>query len=68
MEFISNPYIATTLVGGGIFLVSYSLGRNQSLHETEEIIETTINHLIAGGYLKSKTNEDGELVLIKYKE
>jgi hypothetical protein len=54
IEIVVNPYIATAVIGGGIFAVSFLLGRWSSPDRTDEIVENTINYLIKDGYLKSQ--------------
>jgi hypothetical protein len=63
-----DPMLLTALVAGGIFLVSYMLGRSHGQEQQELIIEATIDHLINDGYLCSNKNADGEIVLIKISE
>ena len=63
-----DPMLLTFLVSGGIFLVSYLLGRSHGQEKQELIIEATIDHLISDGYLCSSKNNDGEIVLIKISE
>ena len=68
MEIIINPIIGTAVIGGGIFIVSFLLGRWTQPDRTEEIIENTINHLIDEGYVKTEKNIKGELELIKIED
>lgn len=63
-----DPLFQTILVAGGIFIVSFILGRNSGMAKQEQIIEATINHLISDGYLASGQDEDGEVVLIPISE
>ena len=60
-----DPMLLTAIVGGGIFAVSYALGKSYGQASQETIIEATIDHLINDGYVYSKTDADGELVLVK---
>jgi hypothetical protein len=68
IEIVVNPYIATAIIGGGIFAVSFLLGRWNSPDRTDEIVENTINYLIKDGYLKSQKNIKGEIELLKLEE
>jgi hypothetical protein len=68
IEIVVNPYIATAIIGGGIFAVSFLLGRWSSPDRTDEIVENTINYLIKDGYLKSQKNIKGEIELLKLEE
>jgi len=68
IEIIVNPYIATAVIGGGIFAVSFLLGRWSNPDRTDEIVENTINYLIKDGYLKSQKNIKGEIELLKLEE
>ena len=68
IEIVVNPYIATAIIGGGIFAVSFLLGRWGSPDRTDEIVENTINYLIKDGYLKSQKNIKGEIELLKLEE
>ena len=68
IEIVVNPYIATAIIGGGIFAVSFLLGRLSIPDRTDEIVENTINYLIKDGYLKSQKNIKGEIELLKLEE
>lgn len=68
IEITVNPYIATAIIGGGIFIVSFLLGRWSIPDKTDEIVENTINYLIKDGYLKSQKNIKGEIELLKLEE
>lgn len=61
-----DPLILTILVAGGIFWVSFILGRNSIVYSRDELIDETIaktlNHLIDLGYLRVE-EVDGELVV-----
>lgn len=59
-----DPILSTFILSGGIFLVSFMLGRWSKDATQEEIIEHTIDYLIRDGYLKAVT-VDGELYLEK---
>ena len=65
MEFsIPFEYIATGLVILACY-ISYVLG---AMNNKDAIIENTIDFLIQNGFVKSKTNSDGEIELIKLDE
>jgi hypothetical protein len=68
MLYYVDPYLAATLLSGAIFFVSYTLGkwRGEGIHE--KTIETTIDHLIEEGYLKTKNRPDGEVELLRFKK
>ena len=68
MEVVISPFMATAVIGGGIFIVSFLLGRWSSPDRTEEIIENIINHLVDEGYVKTQKNIKGELELIKLED
>lgn len=68
IEITVNPYIATIIIGGGIFIVSFLLGRWSIPDRTNEIVENTIDYLIKDGYLKSQKNIKGEIELLKIEE
>ena len=68
IEITINPYIATAAIGGGIFAVSFLLGRWSIPDQTDEIVENTINYLIKDGYLKSQKNIKGEIELLKLED
>lgn len=59
-----DPLIMTLLIAGGIFLVSYMMGRSHGQAKQERVIAATIDHLISDGYLEARKNDDGEIVLI----
>lgn len=61
-----DPLITTILIAGGIFAVSYYLGRWSRDAEHEEVVEHTIKHLINEGYIKTRRLSDGELELLPY--
>jgi len=63
-----DPMLQTALVAGGIFLVSYLIGRSHGQARQEDIIGATIDHLIDQGYLYSEKNDDGEVELIRIRE
>ena len=59
-----DPFILTVLIAGGIFIVSYMLGRSHGQAKQEQIIEATIDHLIKDGYLEARKDSNGDTVLI----
>lgn len=68
IEIVINPYIATAVIGGGIFIVSFFIGRWSIPDRQDEIVENTINYLINDGYLKFRKNINGEIELLKIEE
>jgi len=57
------------LVTAVIFtLVGMWMQRNNERDNTTLIIESTIDRLIADGYIKTSRDENGEIELIKYYE
>jgi hypothetical protein len=68
MLYYVDPLMATALISGGIFFVSYTLGkaRGEGIHE--HTIANTIDHLIDEGYLKTKRLPDGEVELLRVKK
>lgn len=63
-----DPFTQTLLVAGGIFIVSFVLGRQSGMATQDKIIEATINHLIEDGYIAAGKNADGEDILIPIAE
>lgn len=60
-----DPLLQTFLVAGGIFVVSYLLGRSHGQAKQDEIIGTTIDHLINEGYIYWTKDTSGDIVLHK---
>ena len=60
-----DPGILAALAGVGCAYMGYLIGKNAFTITEEDIIESTIEHLCNGGYLKHNTNSDGEVVLHK---
>ena len=52
----------------GAYIAGTVMGYLFSRSSATQIAEHTIDVLIAGGFLKSRTNEKGEVELIKYDE
>lgn len=70
--YLNDPFVLTALVSGGIFIVSYLLGksagegnREQTIEDT---IENTITHLINERYVKAKRDREGAWELLKFDE
>lgn len=63
---------ATAFVGGGIFAVSFLIGyyhcKNNLDALSDQIIENTINYMIDNGYVKTETNDNGDVEIIKLDE
>lgn len=60
-----DPGILAALAGLGCAYMGYLIGSNAFTVTQDDIIESTIDHLCAGGYLKHNRNSDGEVVLHK---
>lgn len=67
MTYYIDPLIATLLISGGIFLVSFMLGKSHGEGKVEQTIAATIDHLIDEGYIKTRTLPNGEVELLPYK-
>lgn len=62
--YIEPIYVQYTLM----FLLSFCafmVGRLYQKNEEDVIIESTIHHLIDNGYVRSKTNAEGETEILK---
>ena len=68
MAFFTDPLFRTVFVGGGIFLVSYMLGKSAGEGDRDLTIENTILYLINERYVKAKRDRSGEWELIKIDE
>ena len=66
MAFFTDPLFLTVLIGGGIFLVSYMLGKSAGEGERDQTIETTIMYLINERFVKAKRDENGEWELLPF--
>ncbi len=53
---------------GTVAVCAFLIGRELQMKKTDEVIESTIDTLIAYRYLRTKTNEDGEQILLKVHE
>lgn len=63
-----DPLSSTLLVAGGIFLVSYNLGKQASRKTSDEMIEQTIIYLCDEGYIKHERSRDGEIEIFKIED
>lgn len=63
-----DPLLQTILVAGGIFIVSYLIGRSHGQAAQDKIIGATIDHLIDDGYLYWTKDNSGDIVLHKISE
>lgn len=68
MSYLTDPWILTILVGGGIFVVSYLLGKSAGEGSRDETIENTIIYLINERYVKARRDIKGEWELLKFDE
>jgi len=67
----TDPLFLTIVIGGGIFAVSYILGRNSTANYVapEVVIESTIDNLVADGYIKHYIDQEtGEVELLRWNE
>jgi hypothetical protein len=64
MTIYFDPLLLTALIGGGIFFVSFMLGRWSGLSKQEQIISDTFDFLIENDYLTIKKLPDGDIELI----
>lgn len=67
-----DPLILTGLVAGGIFAVSFVLGRNSkdtvTFDQATSIIDATIENLCRDGYIHYYYDEDGEMEILTIAE
>lgn len=68
MSYLTDPWVLTALVGGGIFVVSYLLGKSAGEGDREQTIENTIIYLINERYVKAKRDREGAWELLKFDE
>ena len=66
MAIFTDPLFLTVLIGGGIFAISYALGKSAGEGERDQTIETTILYLINERYVKAKRDQTGEWELIPF--
>lgn len=63
-----EPILQTLLVSGGIFICSFMIGYNWRRAQMEDVIESTIDHLIKDGYIATRRDKDGDIELIQIKD
>ena len=63
-----DPLLQTFLVAGGIFVVSYLIGRSHGQAKQDQIIGATIDQLMEDGYLYWTKDNSGDIVLHKINE
>jgi hypothetical protein len=68
MSYLTDPWVLTALIGGGIFIVSYLLGKSAGEVDREQTIENTIIYLINERYVKAKRDREGAWELLKFDE
>lgn len=68
MSFITDPLFLTIIVAGGIFAVSYMLGKMAGEGDRDQVIENTILYLIKERYVRAKRDNKGEWELLKFDE
>ena len=67
MIYYIDPLFAATVLSGGIFFVSYMLGKWRGEGNHEKTIEITIDHLIDEGFIRTKRMPNGEVEMIPFK-
>ena len=67
MLYYVDPNLAAAVISGGIFFVSYTLGKWRGEGNHEKTIEITIDHLIDEGFIKTKRLPNGEVEMIPFK-
>lgn len=60
-----DPVLIQWAFYGGASFCAFMVGKEWGQRKTTNTIEDTINHLCQEGYLKHKTNSDGEIEIIK---
>jgi len=65
MELIISPWVMTAIISGGIFIVSFLLGKSYGRLEKDIIIEEVIKMLCNEGYVKYRHLPDGDIELFK---
>ena len=63
-----DPLTSTILIGGGIFTVSFLLGRDHGKKSSEDIIEQTIVYLCKEGFVFYKRDPNGEIEILKIED
>lgn len=63
-----NPFLLTLLISGGIFICSFMIGYSWRKARMETIIDSTIDHLIADGYIATRKDKHGDVELIQIKD
>lgn len=65
MEFSINQEIISWALILGASLCAYMIGRDHKSTRHDLVIESAIEFLVDGGYIKTEINEDGDLEIIK---
>lgn len=63
-----DPLTSTILISGGIFTVSFLLGRDYGKKSSEDIIEQTIVYLCNEGFVFYKRDPNGEIEILKIED
>lgn len=63
-----DPLLSTILLSGGIFTVSFLLGRDSGKKSSEDVIEQTILYLCNEGFMFYKRDPSGEIEILKIEE
>lgn len=66
--FILDPLFLTVLVAGGIFIISYLLGKDSGNRTTEKVIQETIVYLCNEGFVRYQRDKNGEIEILKIEE
>ena len=63
-----DPFLQTFIIAGGIFVVSYLIGRSHGQASQSQIIGATIDQLMEDGYLHWTKDNSGDIHLHKINE
>lgn len=57
-----SPWVQTLLVGGGLTIPTYLLGKSHAQDDQEEVIARTVEYLCDNNYIKYEQDENGDIV------
>jgi phenolic acid decarboxylase len=60
-----EPWLFETIFAGLFMFVGYKIGYWYQESKREEIVSSTIDYLIEGGFVKHRVREDGDIDLIQ---
>ena len=63
-----DPLLSTILISGGIFSISFLIGRDFGKKSSEDVIEQTILYLCNEGFVFYKRDPNGEIEILKLEE